>query len=150
MKRLVVASFVALAAAIFVSDTASAQYGFGYPLPGYGVGLPYARIGGSTRTPPYFAVHPPVYYGARHARPYGISPFPAPSVVNAPDGYNGEPAARFYYPPKAPIAPLAPMCNPYIIGKLDAAPKAKPPQDFVVGKVKSNPFVEPTDRLAKN
>lgn len=26
-------------------------------------------------TPPYFALHPPVYYGDRYYRPYGDSPF---------------------------------------------------------------------------
>jgi hypothetical protein len=28
-------------------------------------------------TPPYFSLHPPVYYGERYYRPYGASPFAA-------------------------------------------------------------------------
>jgi hypothetical protein len=37
-------------------------------------------------TPPYFAVYPPVYYGARYQRPYGDSPYAAfPQLRSAPD-----------------------------------------------------------------
>ncbi|MEZ6136104.1 MAG: hypothetical protein R3C53_14485 [Pirellulaceae bacterium] len=40
-------------------------------------------------TPPYFSMHPPVYYGQRFTRPYGASPFAAwpqlqPSAAYAP------------------------------------------------------------------
>jgi hypothetical protein len=41
--------------------------GFGYSGSLYGLG----RI----PTPPYFALHPPVYYGDRYYRSYGDSPF---------------------------------------------------------------------------
>jgi hypothetical protein len=41
--------------------------GYGYSGSLYGLG----RI----PTPPYFALHPPVYYGQRHFRDYGGSPF---------------------------------------------------------------------------
>ena len=34
--------------------------------------------------PPYFALHPPVYYGIRYGRPYGVSPFPVPPRVRVP------------------------------------------------------------------
>ena len=37
--------------------------------------------------PPYFALHPPVYYGTRYARPYGVSPFAAPPQVQVPSDY---------------------------------------------------------------
>jgi len=37
-------------------------------------------------TPPYFAIHPPVYYGTRYQRPYGDSPFAAfPQLRSGPD-----------------------------------------------------------------
>jgi hypothetical protein len=36
--------------------------------------------------PPYFSVHPPVYYGMRYERPYGDSPFAAfPQLRSTPD-----------------------------------------------------------------
>ena len=149
MKRLVVASLVALAASVFVSDTASAQYPFGYGggpfFPGYG-----ARFVTVPQTPPYFAANPPVYYSTRHARPYGISPFPAPPVVNAPAGYTGRPAARFYRPPAQ-----APCCNPYVTSKKTETSETETaktwkPKPVKLGKVQRNPFAEPIERLAKN
>lgn len=146
MKRLVVASLMALAASVLVSDTASAQQGFGYSgipfYPAYG-----ARFVTVPQTPPYFAANPPVYYGSRYARPYGISPFPAPPVVNAPAGYTGQPAAQFYRPPAEVTAPV---CNPYITGKRTASPKPSTPKLVTLGKIQTNPFVQPSERLAKN
>ena len=37
-------------------------------------------------TPPYFSIHPPVYYGKRFERPYGDSPYASlPQLRSAPD-----------------------------------------------------------------
>ena len=46
-------------------------------------GSPYAldRI----PTPPYFAVHPPVYYSQPVPRTYGYSPFAYPGITRTPD-----------------------------------------------------------------
>lgn len=41
---------------------------------GYG-GLGQAGFRSFGPQPPYFALHPPVYYGQRYTRPYGASPF---------------------------------------------------------------------------
>lgn len=38
-------------------------------------------------SPPYFALHPPVYYGKRYTRPYGASPFAAWPQLQATPGY---------------------------------------------------------------
>ena len=163
MKRLVVASVMALAASVLVSDTASAHNAFGYPMGGYGFGVnfggPFAQIGGAVRTPPYFAVNPPVYYGTRYARPYGMSPFPALPGLSATESYRVRPAANFYYPPTPPVAPAAPCCNPYVTSspcptdQCEASEKKEPvastsPKPFTLGKVRTNPFVVSTDRLA--
>lgn len=47
-------------------------------------------------TPPYFALHPPVYYGQRFYRPYGDSPYaswpqlqPNPAYTPRPQAANG-------------------------------------------------------------
>lgn len=146
MKRLVIASLMALSASIFVSDTASAYDGFGFPYSMFGFGGPVARFGGIAQTPPYFATNPPVYYGSRYARPYGISPYAAPPVVNAPAGYEGGPAARFYYPPTPPAAPL---CNPYICGQKSDTSQSSTPKLAAVGEIRTNPFVDSTEHLAK-
>ena len=64
---------------------ASADCGGGFGYGGYGYynyGIrPYVPA------PPYFALHPPVYYGARYTRPYGDSPFAAPSQLQPAAGY---------------------------------------------------------------
>ncbi|MEE3367825.1 MAG: hypothetical protein VX346_00635 [Planctomycetota bacterium] len=42
--------------------------------------------------PPYFALHPPVYYGIRYRRPYGVSPFASTSLLQSPQqGYAAVP-----------------------------------------------------------
>lgn len=81
-------------------------------------------------TPPYFAMHPPVYYGERYTRPYGVSPFaswpqlqtnpayaPQPHVQRAQviaNPYCIEPASTTV-PGVVQIAPAAPLVidNPY-------------------------------------
>ena len=76
-----------LCAMAFVSSAgqASADCGGGFGYGGYGYynyGIrPYVPA------PPYFALHPPVYYGARYTRPYGDSPFAAPSQLQPTAGY---------------------------------------------------------------
>jgi hypothetical protein len=142
MKRLLVASLLALAAAVVTSDTASAQYPENLGFLPYGFYQPYgARYGTSIRTPPYFATNPPVYYGARHARPYGVSPFASPPVVSAGAGYESRLRTQFLQPQ---IPTPEPQLNPCVSHScsLPAAPR--------VGKVQLNPFVEPADHLAKN
>ncbi len=142
MKRLLVASLLALAAAVVTSDTASAQYPENLGFLPYGFYQPYgARYGTSIRTPPYFATNPPVYYGARHARPYGVSPFASPPVVSAGAGYDSRLRTQFLQPQ---IPTPEPQWNPCVSqsSTLRAVPR--------VGKVQLNPFVEPADQLAKN
>lgn len=41
-------------------------------------------------SPPYFSLHPPVYYGKRYARPYGASPFAAWPQLQANPAYSPE------------------------------------------------------------
>jgi hypothetical protein len=71
-----------LAAAIAASATdAQAQYPWGFG--GYDGPAwfgPYRNLYGTARVPvpPYYALHPPVYYSHPVARPYGTSPFACP------------------------------------------------------------------------
>ncbi|MCA9189504.1 MAG: hypothetical protein R3E01_26215 [Pirellulaceae bacterium] len=78
---------VALAGTCLAS-AASAQGIAGYPMGplGYGYGngfIPYWQ--NQVPTPPYFAVHPPVYYSQPVARTYGYSPFAYPGTVRTPE-----------------------------------------------------------------
>ena len=133
MKRLAAAAIVALFAVVCTTDTAQAQQpcGWGGFQP-FGFYQPYgARFGSSLATPPYFATNPPVYYGARYARPYGISPFASPPVVSAPAGYQGRLRSTFQQ---------TPLRNPYV--SKSAATKSRLAKK---GKVTTNPFFEAID-----
>jgi len=147
MKRfLIAAAFVATVA--LTTDTVSAQgpspYGF---LP-YGFYQPYgAQYGTGIRTPPYFATNPPVYYGARHSRPYGLSPFASPPLVVARDDYRSRLRSQFAHPP---VPTPQPLCNPYIVPSAEPAVEAIETPKPELGAVQFNPFVDQADRLAKN
>lgn len=72
-----------LCVAAWSSSSAEAQWG-GSPLAlggGFGPWGLYPGFGFATNpnipTPPYFALHPPVYYGELQRRPYGLTPFAA-------------------------------------------------------------------------
>ena len=49
----------------------------------YGYSSPYAS--GRIPTPPYFSIHPPVYYSAPIPRTYGYSPYAYPGSVRTPE-----------------------------------------------------------------
>jgi hypothetical protein len=57
--------------------------GFAHPgFFGY-AGSPYSL--GQIPTPPYFAIHPPVYYSQPVPRTYGYSPFAYPGTMQTPE-----------------------------------------------------------------
>ena len=61
-------------------------------LPYWGYGFSGSLYGlGRVPVPPYFALHPPVYYGDRYARPFGASPFAGRSQMTYPDSYRPVP-----------------------------------------------------------
>lgn len=61
------------------------QGGGFFPWFGYGMNGPAAYALGNIPSPPYFALHPPVYYSHRITpRSYGSSPFANPSACGAP------------------------------------------------------------------
>ncbi|MEM1068444.1 MAG: hypothetical protein AAGG48_18665 [Planctomycetota bacterium] len=147
MKKFLLAAAMLLAAAT-TSNTASAQFPDNLGFFPYGFYQPYgARYGSSIRTPPYFATNPPVYYGARYARPYGMSPFASPPLVSASEGYRGRLRMQFEQP-RVPTP--APLCNPYITPPMEAPQieEVEAPAP-TLGAVRFNPFVEQGDRIAK-
>ncbi len=56
---------------------------------GYGANN-VGRMHSYVPSPPYFALHPPVYYGERYTRPYGLSPFAAWPQLQPTAGYYGQ------------------------------------------------------------
>jgi len=84
-------------------------------------------------TPPYFSMHPPVYYGERYYRPYGASPFAAwPQLQANPD-----------YAPRAGVGirSAAVIENPYCCGATPVLPQAQPAEVPDVVKNYSGPLV---------
>ena len=132
MKRMLLAVAMLAGCAFGCSSTASADHPSAYPFFPFGFYQPYgARFGTSLQTPPYFATNPPVYYGARHARPYGMSPFAAPPMVSAPNSYRGRLRTGFHEPVLPPAAVEPAACNTCM------ARSATTP----VGVVRVNPFM---------
>jgi hypothetical protein len=63
----------------------NAFFGTNFRSPSSLYSLGYAGI------PPQFALHPPVYYSAPVARPYGYSPFPLPAGVSPAEPFISKP-----------------------------------------------------------
>jgi hypothetical protein len=86
---------VATAMVLFSTSTTHAQYpgnvgyilggggDFGSGFRGFAGASPYSL--GQIPVPPYFAIHPPVYYSHPVPRPYGYSPFAYPGWVGTPE-----------------------------------------------------------------
>lgn len=143
MKRIAFAIAALALLALGGSETASANNTAGYPFFPFGFYQPYgAQYGNSISTPPYFATNPPVYYGARHARPYGMSPFASPPLVGASQGYRGRLRTNFTPPPVKPITRASATCNPCVSHNGAVKP-------VVTGLVRTNPFVAES-QLANN
>lgn len=106
-------------------------YGFG----DYG-GFLTGRLGNSAYglgripTPPYFAIHPPVYYSYPVPRTYGYSPFAYPGFIRTPDVVDAvEPAV---------------IENPYFEGTRSTTPPTSKPNHVAGGPQEIiNPYVRP-------
>lgn len=114
---LATAAFAALL--IAQAGTAQAQYlggnnnccgGLSYGI----LGSPYALS--RVPEPPYFALHPPVYYSQMVPRTYGYSPFAYPGSVRTPEVQVEMPAAQV-------------LKNPHVTPTQSPAPK-KPTIDL--------------------
>lgn len=92
MKNLVGMSVIAFAfLLVSAAEPVQAQGYVGNGLGYWGIGHEsFGQIDGGYRTgriptPPYFALHPPVYYSQPVARSYGYSPFAYPGSVQTPE-----------------------------------------------------------------
>jgi hypothetical protein len=150
MKNSLLASLLALAAAALSVNTAEAQFPAPYGFLPWGFYQPFgAHYSNSIRTPPYFATNPPVYYGARHARPYGLSPFASPPLLVPGDDYKSRMRPEFLQP-RVPTP--QPLCNPCVSHSKAVKPSSElavAAVSFEIGPVRHNPFVESDDRIAQ-
>lgn len=85
---------------------------------------PYSwnRTLGYIPTPPYFALHPPVYYSHPVAAPYGVSPYPITSI---------SPGATVVADRSVPKPEV--VINPYV--KQDVAEESQPADQSPVTKI---------------
>ncbi len=121
-KLILVGSLVAVVGGL--AGTASGQWGCGCPYANWGY-YPQSYLNGS---PPYFALHPPVYYSHPVPRTYGYSPYPYPAYVLTPGSE-----------PPQPVV----IRNVYVGNSDEEAPEAQqatPPQRI------DNPYFEQPNR----
>ena len=89
-----------LGLSVLVTDTRAHDYAHPYWGHGYGwsYGLYYGHrislyTSGQVPIPPYFSLHPPVYYSFPVARTYGYSPYAYPPGIMTPDARLHRPKA---------------------------------------------------------
>jgi hypothetical protein len=123
------------------SSAANAQEGVSV-FYGYGAGSGYfgdhgrasMYTTGLVPTPPYFAIHPPVYYSVPVPRPYGYSPYAYPAYVQTPAPAKSEPVAHV---------------NPFVEPLEKSEPVAPVNRSTASPRVQANPFAaEPSIELA--
>jgi hypothetical protein len=151
---------VALLVVLAAQSPAQAQWGMGcggyglggYGMNAYGYGMPvgwYTGVQG--RMPPYFALHPPVYYSGQIVRiPYGASPFACPWGV-CPGLPVGAPAAPVEAAPEPQGVNIQPMAELTVIEnkfyKPDAARVSKQASEEH-GLMIANPYYQADAELA--
>lgn len=107
--------------------TAQAQdaSGLGYAyLFGYGA-VNNSAIRSYVPPPPYFSLHPPVYYGQRYARPYGDSPYASWPQLQSAAGYHPKPAAA-HAPAVQWQSPTCPMAEQHTCPVVHAFKRVEP------------------------
>ena len=95
--------------------------------------------------PPYFAVHPPVYYGQRYARPYGESPYASWPLLRSAPSYHAVPAEGHFVRPHAIDNPLV-MHGPHghsQHGPQGDAPRVKISEEAGHGPIAHAPIPQP-------
>jgi hypothetical protein len=138
IHKIVTSLIVCFAASVAWEASTHAFDGFGpcspytFPWFGYGNNGPAAYALGNIPAPPYFALHPPVYYSHPQPRTYGHSPFA--SSCDCHHAGRSATMARVVVNPYTPAAPTTSAAN----------------TDKVAGAMKriSNPFYEKPGSVA--
>jgi hypothetical protein len=139
----ILVGLMALSVLSGASDSqAQAQFGWWGVWPGsypY-LSAPYAYSYGSMPTPPYFAIHPPVYYGPRIRMACGHSPIARPPLTVVDVGTSGE-------SPEAPLQAGLAIRNPFV-----AEASAQPGRATVAARpqIVVNPYFSPDDPQASS
>jgi hypothetical protein len=139
----VLVGLVALSVLTGASDSqALAQFGWWGAWPGcypY-LSAPYTYSYGSVPTPPYFAIHPPVYYGPRIRMAYGHSPIARPPLTVVDVGTRGE-------SPEAPLQTGLAIRNPFVA---DASAQSGHATVAARPQIVVNPYFSPDEPQASS
>jgi hypothetical protein len=147
--RLTIACLATLLTLTALPNLAQAGEGFGYG-PGFGHGgfqrrgrLVFGMWGrspsslynlGHIPVPPYFALHPPVYYGQRIFRSYGESPFPRSGLQ------------RYQLEIIAPANIVNPFVKQAVTDEVEKAVTAEPQVASSQSELILNPFYHQSDK----
>ncbi len=144
---------VLLSSCFAVAIAGSAQAGYPYAWPNelgptaFGVtGTMYGL--GLVPTPPYFALHPPVYYSCPVPRSYGYSPYAYPPCVQTPEvDFLSFPPADAANPatPREELPPAQPTSKVAARGQWIANPFLANPTHGII----ANPFVPSQEGAAE-
>jgi hypothetical protein len=116
MKTMVFAMLAALGACE-VSQAQVMDPVYGFPF-GYTLGAQWS-LRNRLPAPPYFSIYPPVYYGKRHLRPYGESPYASFPLLGQIPNYAPVPAESYSGIPRTILNPHAPCCSESDAGTLE-------------------------------
>ena len=100
---------------------------------------------GIVPAPPYFALHPPVYYGERYFRSYGESPFARPDFSSRPKRIEAQVIINPF---------VMPAMVPSMVPSQAEPQKAQTVEPQSVEKVTSapqmivNPFYQPEEKIS--
>lgn len=141
MKFYKTALFAALVAVAYGSNAQAHCNGWGIGPYGYGYQAQFVQP--YIPAPPYFALHPPVYYGQKYTRPYGLSPFAAWPELQASGSQPARPHAA---------EQCTTIVNPYWSGNSTPSADAKVAvAKPVLPLVIENPYFKPESvRLASH
>jgi hypothetical protein len=96
---------------------------------------------GIVPAPPYFALHPPVYYGERYFRSYGESPFARPDFSSRPKRIDAQVVINPFVVPAA-IPSKAELPKPQDAPPQSVEKVTSAPQMII------NPFYQPEEKVA--
>ena len=141
--RKILTGLAVLAALCVMPAITSAYDGCGpnvwFDQPAFGCGGSLYGLG-YVPVPPYFALHPPVYYGERYYRSYGESPFARVDYSSRPHRIQAQVIINPFVEQPAP-PPAAPAPKP-------EEPKAQPDQVTAGPQMITNPYYTPEAKVA--
>lgn len=84
-RKMMLAVAALAAISLFTASAQAGDYGHYYGYGRYSADFTRLYSSGQIHAPPYFSMHPPVYYSRPVARTYGYSPYAYPPETITPD-----------------------------------------------------------------